>query len=46
MEVCRLENTRLTNENEVLQAEVDRLQTIQKSADDSSEELNALREHV
>ncbi|CAF0918865.1 unnamed protein product [Rotaria sordida] len=41
----RLENNRLTNENERLQAEVDRLQAVHNSANDSSAELDALREH-
>lgn len=42
----RLENNRLTNENERLQGEVSRLQSMKQSAEDSSAELNALREHV
>lgn len=37
---------RLTRENERLQAEVDRLQSIEKSARDSTAELNDLREYV
>jgi len=42
----RSENKRLTIENEHLQTEVDRLQSLHKAAEDSSAELNALREHV
>ncbi|CAF2429220.1 unnamed protein product [Rotaria sp. Silwood2] len=44
-EEFRLENDRLTKENEHLQAEVDRLQAVHNSANDSSAELDALREH-
>lgn len=46
MDEFRTENSRLIAETERLQAEVDRLQTIHKSAADSSAELDALREHV
>lgn len=46
MEEFRAENARLTNETQSLQLEVDRLQSIEKSAEDTSEELNALRDHV
>ncbi len=41
-----MENNHLNNENQLLQAEVDRLQSIEKSANDSTTELNALREYV
>jgi prefoldin subunit 5 len=42
----RLTNNRLKHENENLQAEIDRLQAMHKSAEDSSAELKALKEHV
>lgn len=46
LEEFRAENARLTNETQSLQSEVDRLQSIEKSVEDTSEELNALRDHV
>ncbi|CAF3725074.1 unnamed protein product [Rotaria socialis] len=45
LEEFRLENTRLIEENRHLQAEVNRLQAMHNSAEDSSAELDALREH-
>ena len=39
-------NARLTAENARLQKEIDRIQQLQKSAEDSAAELNALKEYV
>ncbi|CAF1626111.1 unnamed protein product [Adineta ricciae] len=45
LEEFRVGNTRLTAENERLQKEIDRIQQLQKSAEDSAAELNALKEY-
>ncbi|CAF3565883.1 unnamed protein product [Adineta steineri] len=45
LEDFRLGNNRLTTENERLHEEINRLQNLQKSAADSSAELNALKEY-
>ncbi|UJR38121.1 hypothetical protein I4U23_030800 [Adineta vaga] len=45
VEEFRLGNTQLKDENERLQNEIDRLQTLQKSAEDSASELKALKEY-